>query len=175
MQDLEMDADGKSGINFNIPREVPSSSPNKGEKLLSMGGIKGGCILLEALTGRNPYRKYIRIPMPDDDFDVAFYPEGGSLIQGMECQVAFKAMKSDGQAAHISGMIYDRDGNEIRPIESEHLGMGRFLHQAEKGKTYYAVCENEKGQTKRFDLPAAVDQGAALAVNVVDDKIEVKG
>jgi len=111
--------------------------------------------------------------LSDKDFDVSFYPEGGSLMQGTFCNVAFKAMKSNGQSADISGAVYDQTGKEIKEFKSEHLGMGSFPLLAEKGKTYYAVCQNDKGQSKRFDLPVALDHGYALSVNRVKDKIFV--
>jgi len=112
-------------------------------------------------------------PLSDNDFDVSFFPEGGSLMQGTFCNVAFKAMKPDGQSTDISGTVYDQTGKEIKKFKSEHLGMGSFLLLAEKGKTYYTVCQNEKGQSKRFDLPDAVNHGYALSVNRMKDKILV--
>ena len=133
-----------------------------------------GVLLSEVVSGKNPYRKNSRIPKLITDFDVSFYPEGGSLLEGTFCKVSFKAMKADGQAIEISGIIYDQDGNEVREIRTEHLGMGSFRHVAEKDKTYYAVCMNNKGQMKRFDLPVAKEKGVALAVNSVGDKLFVK-
>jgi hypothetical protein len=82
-------------------------------------------------------------------------------------------MKSNGQATHITGVIYNQAGTEIMEIKSDHLGMGVFSLIAEKGKTYYAVCKNEKGESKRFDLPAAVDYGYALSVSGLKDKMYV--
>jgi len=112
----------------------------------------------------DPQRKNIRISTPDSDFDVAFYPEGGQLMMGASCKMTFKAMKSNGQATHIAGKVYDQDGTEISEIHSDYLGMGSFSHISEKGKTYYLVCENDKGQSKRFDLPVAVKHGYSLSV-----------
>ena len=63
-------------------------------------------------------------------------PEGGSLMQGALCKVAFKAMKSDGQAIDINDAIYDQNRNEIKKIQTEHLGMGGFSLLTEKGKSY---------------------------------------
>ena len=112
-------------------------------------------------------------PTSNNDFDVSFYPEGGSLMQGTFCKVAFKALKSNGQSADISGIVYDQTGKEIKEFKSEHLGMGSFPLLAEKGKTYYAICKNNKGQLKRFDLPAAVNSGYVLSVIGVKDKMGV--
>ena len=120
---------------------------------------------------RSRVGKTASILTPDDDFYVAFYPEGGSLMQGAYCKLAFKAMNANGRAADVSGTVYDQDGIEITDIQSEHLGMGSFLFLAEKGNSYYAICENGKGQSKRFKLPVAVDRGYALSVNQTKDRI----
>ena len=162
MNRISVENDGSARFRFDQP------SPKGGGKEVPP------FLLMDVETSKLPYRKYIRIPTPDDDFDVTFYPEGGSLMQGSSCKMAFKAMKSDGQAIPISGIIYDNEGVEIRTIETEHGGMGVVLHQPEKGKTYYAVCKNALGQSKRFDLPVAADFGYALSINLLRDKIYVK-
>ena len=128
-------------------------------------------ILLEIATSGNPYRQFISIPVPDNDFDVSFYPEGGSLMLGTRGKVAFKAMKSNGQATDVSGVVYNQDGTEVAVFQSEYLGMGSFIHLPEEGETYYAICKNSKGESRRFDLPSAIDKGYALAVSQTDDRI----
>jgi hypothetical protein len=154
---IELDDDGTAAVHFNLPDDSRKRT-----------------ILLEVVTSQNPYRKFFSIPTPDDDFDVTFYPEGGSRMMGIPCKTAFKAMKSNGQATYISGVIYDQNGTEITSIRSDHLGMGYFLFIAEKGKSYYAVCENDRRQTKRFELPSALEHGYALSVNnQMADKIHI--
>lgn len=128
---------------------------------------------IEVNTGHRPFRTFFHIPVPDDDFDVTFYPEGGSLMQGTSCKLAFKAMKSDGQKIHVAGILYDQSGTAIREVKSEHLGMGSFPHISEKEKTYYLVCENDKGQSKRFELPIAVERGYALSVTRMRDNLYI--
>ena len=154
--DVNVAPDGTAHLQFDLP-----------------AGSRQQTVLLETMTSSNPYRQYIRIPMPDDDFDVTFYPEGGSLMEGVSCKVAFKAMKSNGQATHISGVIYDQNGTSIGTIRSDYLGMGSFVHRAERGNSCYVICENDKGRSKRFDLPVALDRGYALTVNTVRDRIRI--
>jgi hypothetical protein len=156
MMNVKVNGDGTASINFNLP-----------------AASRKRIILLETTAYNNPYRQFIRIPAPDDDFDVSFYPEGGSLIHGAFGMIAFKAVKSNGQATNITGIVYDHTGTEIQKFETEHVGMGRFKLLAEKGKTYYAVCENSSGQSKRFDLPTAVERGYALSVSQVKERIFV--
>jgi len=153
---IKVDDDGFASVNF----DLPASSRKR-------------VMLLEAVAYRAPYQQFILIPTPDDDFDVTFYPEGGSLMQGTSSKAAFKAMKSNGQAINISGTVYDQNGTEIIEFKSDYLGMGSFSQSSEKGKTYYAVCQNEKGQSKRFNLPTASDHGYALSVSQMRSTIYV--
>jgi len=162
----------KAGVNGGKKMNV--AVDDNGVAGINIPAVTGkNVILLETSFNNNPYRKFVLAPLPDDDFDVSFYPEGGSLMQGALCIVAFKAMKSNGQAANITGVVYDYTGVELQRFESHHLGMGNFSLLAEKGKKYYAICENDKGQSKRFDLPVAVDYGYALKINRLGGKIYV--
>ena len=153
---IKPDDDGTASINFNLPINA-----------------RKRIMLLEAVSSQNPYRRFISIPTPEKDFDVAFYPEGGSILVGANCNVSFKAMKSNGQSTDITGVVYDNYGNEIKKIASDYLGMGIFSLRAEKGKSYYAICETEKEDSKRFDLPTAIEKGVALSVNQTKDRVYV--
>jgi len=104
-------------------------------------------------------------PQTDDEFDVTFYPEGGSLLQGVGCRVAFKALSSNGRPANVEGIIYDQDGNEQGKIKTEYMGMGSFIIFPEEGYSYNLLCTNEKNKMKRFELPAALKNCYALSVN----------
>ncbi len=130
-------------------------------------------MLMEIEDDKYMYRQFISIPFPDDDFDITFYPEGGNLLEGALTRVAFKALKSNGKSAEITGLIYDNHDNAITPIKSSYLGMGFFSIYPEKGKTYYAICTNEDGQSKRFGLPAAHIDQYALSVNQRNDNLFV--
>jgi TonB-dependent SusC/RagA subfamily outer membrane receptor len=156
MMNVKTGDDGSASITFNLPVDS-----------------RKRIMLLEAVAVKTPYRQFIHVPAPDNDFDVTFYPEGGQILQGTPCKMAFKAMKSDGRSTDITGAVYDQTGEEIREIKTDYFGMGSFSHLAEKGKTYHAICKNDKGQSKRFDLPAAVDCGYALTVNLLRDKIYI--
>ncbi|MCL2727560.1 MAG: TonB-dependent receptor plug domain-containing protein [Bacteroidales bacterium] len=143
---LNVEDDGTATINFNLRADS-----------------RQRVLLLEITTERNLYRQFIPIPTPEDDFDVSFYPEGGSLMLGTAGRIAFKAMKSNGQATTIAGVIYSQSGSQVGTLQSGHLGMGSFMLLPQKGERYYALCENDMGQTKRFELPVALDNGYALS------------
>jgi len=109
----------------------------------------------------------------DDDFDVSFYPEGGHLISGTIGKVAFRALKSDGHSLEVSGTIFDQSGAIVTTFKSSYLGMGVFMLLPEKGKSYYAICEDDLGRSKHFPVPLAVDFGYALSVGLSKERLTV--
>ena len=103
-------------------------------------------------------------PTSREDFEVGFYPEGGSLLSGAPCKVAFKALKSNGQAVKIMGKLYDQDDVEVCAFSSNHLGMGSFMLLPQEGAHYFAECEDGRGSFRRYALPDVLDDGYALSV-----------
>jgi hypothetical protein len=104
----------------------------------------------------------IFISDPDEKFEVTFYPEGGNLIAGQSCIVAFKALSSSGKGIDIQGKIIDDGGNPITEFTSMHEGMGRFILKPEVGKSYHAICRND-AQSMEVFLPEVKTDGRALA------------
>ena len=90
-----------------------------------------------------------------EDFDVSFFPEGGHLLEGVLCRVAFKALNSGGYSEYVMGKIVDQNDNEIVSLNTLHAGMGGFGFIPERGKAYTAVCYNAAGKSKRIRLPEA--------------------
>jgi TonB-dependent SusC/RagA subfamily outer membrane receptor len=99
---------------------------------------------------------------PEEKFDVFFYPEGGNLIVGQSCAVAFKALSSDGNAIDVTGDIFDFQNNKITDFSTVHEGMGRFILKAETGERYHAVIWANGKQIKK-DLPEVKAETFALA------------
>lgn len=110
-----------------------------------------------------PFKRYIHIPAHLRDFDVQFFPEGGSLLSNNWQKVAFKAIGADGRAVHASGEIY-QDSVVIATIETVHDGMGCFKLPVNPGKEFYAVMRTEEGVEKRFDLPKVSDDGWGISL-----------
>ena len=108
----------------------------------------------------------------EKDFDVTFYPEGGSLIIGQPSDVAFKALSADGAALKITGEITDSKGNIVAEFETVHDGMGEFFINPLPGEHYQAVCH--KGDlTLRFDLPEAQSNAVALKAVIRNNKLQI--
>lgn len=118
-------------------------------------------------------RQYIPVTVADETYNISFFPEGGHLLLGTACRVAFKVLQPGGLSESVAGVIVEEGGDTITKIRSMHKGMGFFDFTPEPGKKYYADCTNAAGVPGRFNLPEAVNGGHSLKVTNVNDKLYV--
>jgi len=92
-----------------------------------------------------------------------FYAESGSLVEGIESHIAFKALDNRGMPATLSGTIQNAQGNIITSFSTWHQGMGEFYLRPEPGQTYYAQWV-EDGSVRRQSLGAVRPTGNVLSL-----------
>lgn len=108
------------------------------------------------------YSTFITLPTDgNEDYDVTFHPEGGYLIPGEDCIVAFKAIGKDGKGVDVAGKIVDSSGKEIAAFKTLHAGMGKVNITPDRGESYEAVLADGK----RFALPAPDERATVLQVS----------
>lgn len=92
---------------------------------------------------------------------VSFYPEGGHLLAGAPCTVAFEANDDDGQ--HMSGTLTVKDsgGQVVAEAKAERRGRGSFTLTPAAGQTYTATFAWDGGNAAQ-KLPKVESQGCAL-------------
>lgn len=112
-----------------------------------------GSIYIEWDYNNKLFKQYITATLPDDDYDVSFFPEGGNMVENTLNRVAFKALNSDGYGEDVTGVIVDEAGNEMGHIQSVHLGMGYFLYVPKKETKAHAIFRNNRGVEKKVKLP----------------------
>ena len=98
------------------------------------------------------------------DFDVSFFPEGGYLIDGYDCCVAFKALGDDGGSVEVTGVLKNDREEVVDTLRTLHGGMGCLRFTPHTGERYYAECTMAGGKTERFDLPASNNLACVLRV-----------
>ncbi len=124
------------------------------------------------------YAKYIRLPKNEGGFDVTFHPEGGYLVPGEECRVAFKAIDSYGDGIAVHGRVIDSKNNEVAIFESLHGGMGVLTFTPRLGEAYRAECVARDSLTALFALPLVNDSAVVVSADLCGDGIidlRVKG
>ncbi|MEO8253011.1 MAG: TonB-dependent receptor [Flavobacterium sp.] len=102
--------------------------------------------------------------------DVDFFPEGGSLIEDVISNVAFKATDSYGNPIEIKGTVFDSNDKQINLFKSSHDGMGKFMIQPEKNQKYYALIITDNNEELKVAIPEAQKIGYSLGLNEIDEK-----
>lgn len=108
------------------------------------------------------YAKFVPVDYPVGLTEIRFYPEGGWLIAGEPCDVAFKATDEAGRGVSASGVVHDSSGSEIARFSSCHNGMGKVSFVPEQGMTYSAEYIGPDGEIRNAEIGIANPGAASL-------------
>ncbi len=109
-----------------------------------------------------------------ETFEIAFFPEGGNMVQGVDNRVAIKAVDLLGRGIDAEGTIMDDNGNEIVSFRTVHAGMGYFELRPEPGVNYQANVSFLNDRHRNVDLPPAQPEGVALRTERKEDILSVR-
>lgn len=113
------------------------------------------------------FKRRFYVPQQFNDFDVQFFPEGGTLLAGNWQNVAFKAIGQNGMSIDVTGEVY-QDSILIGEFKSEHDGMGRFRLPVSPGHRYSTKVKLSSGEEKDIPLPEPSETGMGLSVELKD-------
>ncbi|MDR2087719.1 MAG: TonB-dependent receptor plug domain-containing protein [Dysgonamonadaceae bacterium] len=156
LKKIKLDADTVARIKINVPKNE-----------------KKNVLYVEYDYMGKFHKEYIPIARTEDDFDVSFFPEGGQLPEKTLTRIAFKALNSKGLGEYITGVVVNEEGDTLHTFQSQHLGMGLFMHYADAEKKYYAICRNSKNKEKKFTLPSALENTLSLHVAQTKDRFNL--
>ena len=100
---------------------------------------------------------------------LTFFPEGGSMVDNVSSNVAFKAVNSLGKGCDVTGKIYSSKGELITTFKSTHLGMGSFFLRPVTGQSYYSVYHGADSIDFKSPLPASFPNGVTFSVSINQD------
>ena len=104
-----------------------------------------------------------RIPTPKkDNLSVTFFPEGGTLLQGVENQVAFEVSDQHGEAIDIQGQLIGGNKGQ-QSIRTSYMGRGAFLVTPQGGSLKARFTF--RGKEYSFPLPKAESEGVAIRLD----------
>ena len=95
--------------------------------------------------------------------NVSFFPEGGHLIEGVSCRMAFKVTDEHGMGMNVDSLLTD-DEKRI-PTSPMHKGMGFFATRPDKTPRNIVFMKDGKRHT--FSLPRAEQKGYSLRLDVL--------
>ena len=93
--------------------------------------------------------------------NASFYPEGGHLIIGKPCRVAFKVTDDTGFGVEATGQV---EGKDIS-FSTVHNGMGYFTFTPQEKRNSVEITVG--GTSRSFDLPQAEPLGFAMTVDPI--------
>lgn len=105
-----------------------------------------------------------------EDLLVNFYPEGGHLVAGTRCRVAFEVHDEEGQQIDIEGAVRVGDRNDSLRIHTTHQGRGVFTVDVPQDGRLRARFTYH-GKDYRFDLPKAEAVGCALRLDATGSEL----
>lgn len=105
--------------------------------------------------------------------NVDFYPEGGSLIRGLESRVAFSVYDRDGSHFETDGFLVS-GGDTLCAVRTLREGRGVFSCVPGGGEVTLHL-RGKKGGWRKFRLPEARSEGCALRVDASgDDSVRLR-
>lgn len=100
-----------------------------------------------------------------NDIQFTLFPEGGSLIAGLQNRVAFKAVAGNGRPAAVSGTLF-KGSDAVLHFSSLHAGMGSFVFTPQQNMEYRIRLENNVDSF--YTLPKIEDNG--IVMNLVKNE-----
>ncbi len=96
------------------------------------------------------------------ELKLSLYPEGGNLVEGLPCRVAFEAAFEDGEAAE--GWVF-YDGDSVKAL---NRGRGLFEITPQKGQEQEVLFVSKDGKQAKAKLPKPQPTGVSLKVEQTD-------
>ena len=116
-------------------------------------------------------RPKTRLPKPKkEELFVTFYPEGGSLVEGLQSRVAFEAVDQNGEVVNVSGTVM-ADDEKVADIATGYMGRGSFT--VTPGNHRLETRFQWRGKDYRFVLPKAEKSGAVMTLD--GDRLHIEG
>lgn len=146
-------ANGRAYIRFQLPRE-----------LISTDGLLN--IQLEHQGRQEAISR--AIPIVLNKIDLQFFPEGGDLVGGLPCRVAFKALNEFGKPADVEGELLDENGARLATFTSFHDGLGIFDFTPRAEGRYAVRLTRPVASAKTYPLPMVQAKGYRLHLSRQD-------
>jgi hypothetical protein len=144
---VKTDKEGKALVRFQLPASIA-----RGDGLVT--------VLVEDAGVTESIQK--RIPIVMNALQLAVFPEGGDLVEGVASRVYFMAKTLIGKPADIEGRVVDDRGRQVATFSSIHDGMGRFELEPAAGTRYHLEITRPANIVTRVDVPAARPDGCVL-------------
>ena len=96
-------------------------------------------------------------------YDIQFFPEGGSLLNGVNSVIGFKAIDQNESSVNCRGYVLNQRKDTVAHFQSVKFGMGHFALTPVSGEVYTAYIQISDSILQKT-LPLASNQGYTLTL-----------
>ncbi len=95
------------------------------------------------------------------EYNIIFYPEGGSLIPGVSNEIGFRAKTIAGYETKLTGWVVSQSGDSIAELKTWKKGFGVFSFTPEINNQYKVITISTDGIRKEslFPVPDKIPGG----------------
>jgi hypothetical protein len=98
-------------------------------------------------------------------YSVAFFPEGGNLVENFSSKIGFKITDQYGRGIECSGVITEDDQDTVARFRPLRFGIGNVVLTPRPGHHYRSTVRLEDGTAISTLLPAAYKEGVVMSVS----------
>ncbi len=153
-------AEGTKTTNYNGIAKIDLKAP----EVTDSSKKKNYTLQLKAEHENKIKEQYIPVRTEENKIHIEFFPEGGYLVENINCNLAFKATSEVGQPFTFKGKIIDSKGKVLKSVESSYRGMGVVRIKIPDNKNYYLVIEDSTFKNQQFELPKPLKKGISMEV-----------
>jgi hypothetical protein len=102
-------------------------------------------------------------------YEVAFFPEGGHLVENISSKVAFRISDQYGRGIECSGVVTEDDQDTVARFLPLKFGIGSFILTPRPGHRYRSTIRLPDGAAISNLLPAAAKEGMVMSVSWEDN------
>lgn len=123
-----------------------------------------------SMTIINPFKRLGLKPIPGaDDISINFFPENGSIIDGVKTKIVFECKNSLGYPEDFVGKLLANDSILVKEFKPLKNGVGDFEFVPDMQYTYHVEAATLEGSTADYDFPEIVATGLSLQITEEQD------
>lgn len=144
---LKTDDKGKAVVPFTLPAKT-----------------NGEPFLCELSDTKEEWKHEVFLPSNLDPLVVNFFPEGGTLLAGVNTKIGYSVFNKWGMPVDIEGSVVNQDGKQVAIIKTFTSGLGLFSLDTDAKSKHNLVISGTTGKGQTFALPNTKTSGMGLSV-----------
>ena len=171
---IAMDENGGHG-SFQLPVSLPSGYYTLRAYTNAMKNLGAEYFYSKQLTIVNPLKSLEAVESaPALPFELALFPEGGNLVQGIQSRVAYRITNQEGNSVEGKGYLLNQNNDTLSVFSPFKFGMGSFDLTPRPGFSYKVIFVLPDGRFIASPLPEVFDKGYVMTVeDAENDRISV--